>query len=77
MIDWGGKRGKYLAECGFEAVYMGMSDSNVFVCANSDDVVVGVTSEQAKQVVEFLGRLEQRVQQHIDIHYNVKTSTGN
>ena len=74
MTNWGGNRGKYLSECGFGAFLFGQSGCGVDVCTSDDEVASGVTLGQSEQIIAYLERLEKRVQQHIDIHYEVKAS---
>ena len=74
MINWQGRAGKYLNECGFNAFEFGTSPITglVDVETANDMVCDNVSLEAQKQISAYLNRLEQRVQAHIDLHYGDK-----
>lgn len=72
-MSWTGRKAKYLEECGFNAFEFGVHpDGRIDVSTADDEVVSGVTKEQGEQIAAYLRRLEERVQQHIDLHYSDK-----
>lgn len=72
-INWEGRAGKYLEECGFHAYEFGTSSNgNIDIDTQNDVVVSGVTREQGLQVINYLRDLMIRVQEHIELHYDKK-----
>lgn len=64
------KHCKYLERLGFHAFEFGTRpNGNVDVSAGDDNVCDNVSPEAQKQISEFLRRLEERVMNYIEVHY--------
>ncbi len=61
---------KYLEDCGFCAhIQDNLSNNLVDVISNGNDVASGVTPEQAKEIINYIQTLEQKVKDYIELHY--------
>lgn len=67
---------KYLNRLGFHAYVFGVNKTTGLVDVEAGDgshtVVSGVTEEAANQIIAYLVGLEERVVEHMDLHYDIK-----
>lgn len=67
---------KYLNRLGFHAYVFGVNADTGLVDVEAGDgshtVVSGVSEDAAHQIIEYLVGLEERVVDHMDLHYDVK-----
>jgi len=69
-----GRGYKYLNECGFNAFEFGVNPTTglVDVSTTVDEVCSGVSPEACEEICKYLVRLENRVIDHINLHYAKK-----